>query len=288
MLEPVKYVIVTPVKNEEKFIRGAIESVLQQTLLPNEWVIVNDGSIDNSASIVTEYTKRFPWLRLINLPTSTRSRGGHVVKVFLEGLCAVKNTEYDFLVKLDADLSFQPQFFQRAFQYFVDTPKLGITSGISYTHEGDDLREEKGAKGHTLGACKIYKRQCYDEIGGLIPNMGWDGIDEIKARMMGWIAEPVPELMVVHHRPEGHAQGLYKSGIERGAGSYYMGYHPLFFVARAVRYMLRPRSFLDGLGMLAGYSRSVLKREQRIADEKLVHYIRKNQIRKLLMQRSEL
>ena len=148
------------------------------------------------------------------------------------------------------------------------------------------LVEEKTAEGHTLGATKVYRRSCFEEIGGSIPSMGWDGIDEIKARMKGWDARPLRELIFVHHRPEGMASGLLASGVERGKGSYFMGYHPLFMVFRAVYRMLRkPQLFADGVGMLVGYFASMLRRENRIPDQDFIRFVRQQQIRKLFLSK---
>jgi poly-beta-1,6-N-acetyl-D-glucosamine synthase len=284
----IKYIIITPVKNEGHHIRATLESVVRQTVLPREWVIVNDGSVDQTEQIITEYSRGFPWIRILNAPFSNRSRGGHVVRLFLSGLSIVQASDYEYLVKLDGDVSFAPTFFEEIFDFFARAPRLGISSGISHTLEAGALREEKSAAGHTLGATKVYKRECYEEIGGLVASMGWDGIDELRARMMGWVATPVPNLIVQHHRPEGLAQGLFRSGIERGKGSHFMGYHPLFLLVRAARHMLHPRSFADGAGMLVGYAASALRGSERIADHKLVKYLRRNQIRRLLMSRYEL
>ncbi|MBI2400787.1 MAG: hypothetical protein HYV23_07005 [Deltaproteobacteria bacterium] len=184
-------------------------------------------------------------------------------------------------MKLDGDLSFEPGFFERVFTHLAENPRLGITSGISYIWSGGKIVEEKSAKGHTLGACKVYRRKCFEEIGGLVQAMGWDGIDEIKARMKGWDAAPAPGLKVIHLRPEGKATGTFASGRERGRGSYYMGYHPIFFAFRAARNILR--SPLDGMGMITGYLSAALRGSDRIDDPEFIRFLRKNQLRKLLM-----
>lgn len=283
-----KYIIVTPVRNEEQHISATINCVVGQTVTPAEWIIVDDGSTDRTADVVAEYCRNHPWIRLLNSPGGTRARGGRVVQLVLKGIDAARTSDYEYLVKLDGDVSFEPTFFERIFREFNSTPNLGISSGISFTYVNGTLVQEKGAEGHTLGATKVYKRECYERIGGLIPSMGWDGLDEIKARMMGWTAKPIADLVVLHHRPEGQGQGLFRSGIERGKGSHFMGYHPVFLLARAARQMLRPNSFADGVGMLIGYLGSALRRDSRVPDAQLVRYIRRNQIRKLFMLRSEL
>jgi poly-beta-1,6-N-acetyl-D-glucosamine synthase len=278
-------------KNEEKYVAKTLESMVLQTILPLEWVIVNDGSTDRSAQIVASYSERHAWIRLLNrdglgerLP---EHYGGHVVDLVHEGLGNVQTKDFDYIVKLDCDISFDKDFFQKLFEVFAQDPHLGISSGISFALIDGLLTEEKTAKGHTLGATKVYRRECFREIGGLVPSMGWDGIDEIKARMKGWEARPLRDMVFVHYRPEGMASGLLASGVERGKGSYFMGYHPLFLLARACRRMVKPGFLADGLGMMTGYFCSLLRGDQRIPDPDFIRYLRKHQIRKLFLLKSE-
>lgn len=276
-----RYIVVTAVKNEDRFIGETLSSMAAQSVKPAEWVIVNDGSTDSTPRIVKGYAKKNPWIRLVDADVSRRARGGHLVRLFCLGFSKVQTRDFDFIVKLDGDLSFEPGFFERAFSHLAQNPRLGITSGISYICSGGKLVEEKSARGHTLGACKVYRRECFEEIGGLVQAMGWDGIDEIKARMKGWEAAPVPELRVIHLRPEGKATGAFASGKERGRGSYFMGYHPLFFAFRAARNIVR--SPLDAAGMITGYLSSALSGSNRIDDPEFIRFLRTNQLRKLLM-----
>jgi glycosyltransferase involved in cell wall biosynthesis len=204
-----RYVVISPMKNEEKNVRATLESMIAQTMLPLEWVIVNDGSTDASAAIVAEYANVYPWIHLLDIEGLGRRLpehyGGHVVDLFYKGLRKVRSNDYEFIVKLDCDISFQKDFFAKVLQTFHESPTLGITSGISFIVKNGKLEEEKTAEKHTLGATKVYRRACFDAIGGLVPRMGWDGIDEIKARMTGWRALPIRSLIFVHHRPEGMA-----------------------------------------------------------------------------------
>lgn len=276
-----KYIVISAVKNEERYIPETLSSMAAQTIKPAEWIIVNDGSTDGTAAAIRRYAPKNHWIRLLSLEESRRARGGHLVRLFYLGLADIRTKDFDFIVKLDGDLSFEPTFFERVLDHMQEVPELGITSGVSYICSGGRLVEEKSSRGHTLGACKIYRKRCFDDIGGLVPAMGWDGIDEIKARMKGWKAEPMPGLRVIHLRPEGKANGTFSSGKERGRGSYFMGYHPLFFAFRAARCMAK--SPLDGLGMVTGFIESMIKGGTRIEDPEFIRFVRKNQLRKLLM-----
>jgi glycosyltransferase involved in cell wall biosynthesis len=276
-----RYIVISAVKNEAQYIGETLSSMAAQTVTPAEWVIVNDGSTDATPKVVKAYARKYSWMRLVDAEVSKRSRGGHIVKLVYYGLSKLKTRDFDFIVKLDGDLSFEPGFFERVFAHLGQNPALGITSGISHICSGGVLVEEKSARGHTLGACKVYRKECFEAIGGLVSAMGWDGIDEIKARMKGWEASPVPGLRVIHLRPEGQANGAFASGKERGRGSYFMGYHPLFFAVRATKNILK--SPLDGVGMITGYLGAALKGAEKIDDPEFIRFIRKNQLRKLLM-----
>lgn len=280
-----KYIVITAVKNEESYIGETLSSMAAQSVKPAEWVIVNDGSTDSTSKIIKGFARKVPWIRVLDAEDSRRARGGHLVKLFCDGFSKVKTRDFDFIVKLDGDLSFEPGFFERAFSHLAKNPRLGITSGISHICSGGILVEEKSARGHTLGACKIYRRKCFEEIGGLVQAMGWDGIDEIKARMKGWEAAPVPGLGVIHLRPEGKANGTFTSGKERGRGSYFMGYHPLFFAFRAAKNLFK--SPLDGVGMITGYLSAALTGSRRIDDPEFIKFLRTNQLRKLLMLKNK-
>jgi biofilm PGA synthesis N-glycosyltransferase PgaC len=285
-----RYIVVSPMKNEEKHVIRTLNSMVVQTVKPLEWVIVNDGSTDASPNIVADFSKRFPWIRLLNVAglgeRLPEHYGGHVVDLIREGLAHVQSEDFEYLVKLDCDISFENNFFETILAAFERDPGLGISSGISFIVQGGRLIEEKTAEKHTLGATKVYRRDCFLDIDGLVPTMGWDGIDEIKARMKGWEARPIRDLIFVHDRPEGMASGLLASGVERGKGSYYMGYHPLFLIARACWRMVNPGLFADGIGLLAGYFSSMFRRSERIPDREFVRFLRRQQLRKLLLLRN--
>lgn len=286
------YVVISPMKNEAAYVEKTLESMIRQTMPPAEWIIVDDGSTDGSADIVRKYAEACPWIRL--LPQSglgvrkPEHYGGHVVDLFYAGLGRVDTPGYEFVVKLDCDVSFESTFFERLLMACSSNSKLGITSGVSYILQDGMLVVEKCAANHTLGATKMYRRTCLDQIGGLVRSMGWDGIDEIKARMLGWEAQPLHDVVFVHHRPEGAALGLLASGVERGNGSYFMGYHPAYMLARALRRMLNPSLAADGIGMLMGYFGSLLRGKPQIPDQRFIRHLRKHQIRKLLLLRSEI
>ena len=191
-----RYVIITPARDEEQHIEATIESVIGQTLRPAEWVIVDDGSTDRTSEILDQYAAQFPWIRLVHRPNrGFRKSGGGVVEAFYEGYDSLQCDAWDFIVKLDGDLSFSPDYFQRCFEHFREQPRLGIGGGDIYHDLDGELRLEANPKFHIRGATKIYRRPCWEDIGGLWPGPGWDTIDEVKGILVSMIAPT--------HREEG-------------------------------------------------------------------------------------
>jgi glycosyltransferase involved in cell wall biosynthesis len=283
------YIVVTPVKNEEDFIVNTINSMLGQIQKPVRWVIVNDGSTDATEAILRKYCDGLDWIEIVNyhpLGPEARRRGSKIVRAFYVGYEKVRRLPHDFIVKLDGDISFGPEFFKILMDAFEYRPRLGISSGVSYISDGEGWIEEKSAKGHTLGAAKVYRKKCFDEIGGLVPSIGWDGIDEVKARMLGWEAVSMPDLVVHHHRPEGGGSGKLKAFLEDGEGAYFMGYHPLFMFFRGIIRMHSYPYVVGGLCMLYSYLRCCLRKSDRIDDVLFINFLRREQLKKLTLRKS--
>ncbi len=279
-----RYIIITPVKNEEGFIEKTIASIKRQTLQPGRWVIVNDGSVDETEAIVRQAMLDYEPIMLVNRAQTVakRRRGQGVIEAFNEGLAAVQNEDFDFLVKLDGDLMLPSVFFEKIIGEFQKKPKLGIASGVNYSLKNDTWVLEKAARGFTWGATKIYRRQCFEDIGGLVPSMGWDGIDHLKAVMLGWDAKCLEGAPFFQLRPEGKETGFLKTAHEEGVCCYYMGYLPLFFFLRAVRRMAEYPYILGGCAMLGSYLKCALLKKEKINDPKFIAYLRQNQKRRLL------
>jgi glycosyltransferase involved in cell wall biosynthesis len=285
------YIVVTPVKNEEAYIAFTVHSMQNQVNKPLRWVIVNDGSTDGTEGILRKLCGGTDWIDIVNhVPErqEERKRGSKIVRAFYAGYETVRQLPHDFVVKLDGDISFEPEFFKELLtEEFGRRPRLGISSGVSYIPDAvGGWVEEKSAKGHTLGATKVYRKRCFEEIGGLVPYIGWDGIDEIKARMLGWDAECRPDLIVRHYRPEGTASGKLSAYYEDGEGAYFMGYHPFFMVCRGI---IRMRSYpyvVGGLSMLYAYFKCYINKMERINDMPFVQFLRREQIKKLMLRKS--
>lgn len=275
------YVVISPVKDEAEFIEQTIQSMIQQTVRPTAWVIVNDGSHDGTEAIVRGYAGAFDWIRLVNRPDrGMRQRGKGVIEAFYAGLETL-NGAYDYVVKLDGDLTFEPAYFESLLHEFASDPQLGIAGGGVYESPDGKTWVLYTPRDHVRGATKMYRRACFDAIGGLSAAMGWDGIDEWKALSLGWKVQSFLELKVYHYRFTGAATGYLKSCVEQGDGAYRMGYHPLFMVARGIRRMTDRPYVIGGAAMVWAYFRSWLRREEMLADPKVVRYVRRTQLRKL-------
>jgi poly-beta-1,6-N-acetyl-D-glucosamine synthase len=275
------YVVISPVKNEAEFLEMTIESMINQTTKPLEWVIVNDGSMDATESIVRKYTYKYAWIKLINRPGDVvRKRGKGVVEAFYAGFNTI-NQGYNFIAKLDGDVSFDPDYFESLLREFTANPQLGIAGGGLYERPDGRTWKLNTVVNHVRGATKVYRRECFEAIGGLTPSMGWDGIDEWKALSMGWKVCSFLNLKFMHYRYTGAATGAKKSFYEEGYGAYRMGYHPLFILARGLWHMTNRPFVIGGLTMIWAYYAAWLRREEWLAGPTVVRYIRQIQMEKL-------
>jgi biofilm PGA synthesis N-glycosyltransferase PgaC len=286
MQSAVSYVVISPVRDEGNYIKLTLDSVVSQTAKPAQWIIVDDGSIDDTSTIVEQYVERYPWIKSLKLDKQgQRARGTRVVQVFFEGYRQV-DVDYDFLVKLDGDLSFEADYFECLLARFADDPQLGIASGEPYYPYGGDWRPEKAPPDHTRGQTKVYRRTCFENIGGLTPVLGWDSIDELRAQMKGWKTRTFPELRLHHCRPMGSAEGKLKGPAKKGQVAYFLGYPWPVIVARSLYRCFEDRPFiLLGLAIFWGYFKSWLARKPQLEDAELVAYLRRKQLRRLAFWR---
>jgi glycosyltransferase involved in cell wall biosynthesis len=276
-----KYVVITPVRNEAAYIEKTLTSMVAQTVKPAQWIIVNDGSTDRTEQIVSAYAAQYPWIRLINREDrGFRQRGPGVVGAFYEGFGQITHTRYDIVVKLDGDLSFEPNYFEELLNQFAANPKLGIASGQPYAFDGQEWVTEKPLIPCTHGPTKLYRRECFEAMGGIPRSLGWDGIDDWKARMLGWQIMSFEYLKVLHHRAWGAATGTFKDRVEQGQGAYFMGYHLLYMLLRCIRRMVDRPYVVGGLLMIWGYVASWLARREQVEPE-LARFVRRTQLRLL-------
>ncbi|MGC2499367.1 MAG: glycosyltransferase family A protein, partial [Acidobacteriaceae bacterium] len=232
----IKYVIISPVRDEEANLARTIESVISQTVRPTEWVIVNDGSTDRTAEIADSYARQHDWIKVCHRENrGFRKSGGGVVDAFNDGYRMVETSDWNFIVKLDGDLSFNSEYFQSCFRTFEEDKTLGIAGGTIWNVIHGQAIAEVCPAFHVRGATKIYRRACWDAIGGFWPAPGWDTMDEVKAQMLGWSTRTLSELQVLHHRPTGQNDGTWGACFKNGRANYICGYHPLFMVLKCAK-----------------------------------------------------
>ena len=279
------YAVISPVKNEAEFIEKTIESMIRQSVKPEVWIIVNDGSSDGTGAIVQRYAKAYDWIKLVNRNGSsvTRQRGKGVIEAFYAGYETLTN-KYDFIVKLDGDVSFEPTYFESLLEKFASDPHLGIAGGGLYEKPEGKTWLLMTSKDHVRGCTKIYRQACFEAIGGLVPAMGWDGIDEWKALSLGWNVQSFIDIAIYHYRFTGAATGFLKSFYEQGNGAYRMGYHPLYLIARGFRRMADKPIVFGGLVMMWGFLIAFLHQEEKLADPSVISYVRQAQLCKLAGQ----
>jgi len=277
-----RYVIVTPARDEAQHIGRTIESVLGQSVLPTEWLIVDDGSIDRTGAIIDRYADQVQWIRTVHrVNRGFRKAGGGVIEAFYNGYNSIRNDDWEFIVKLDGDLTFSPDYFERCLAHFHKEPRLGIGGGEIYHELDGQLKLEANPSFHVRGATKIYRRACWEAIGGLYTAAGWDTIDEVKANMLGWTTHSFPELHLIHHRLTGSADGLLRDRMKLGMACYVSGYHPLFLAAKCLSRLARKPYVVGAAAIAFGFLKGYLTHKPQVQDDRLIRYLRKQQLRRL-------
>ncbi|HUY12650.1 MAG TPA: glycosyltransferase family A protein [Terriglobia bacterium] len=277
-----KYAVITPVRDEEAYLRFTLECVIAQTIRPSEWVIVNDGSTDGTGAIIDEYARQHSWIHGVHRANrGHRKSGGGVIEAFNDGYATLSCSDWDFIVKLDGDLSFEPDYFEKCFEYFEREPGLGVGGGVIYHVLDGNAELELGPAFHVRGATKIYRRACWEGIGGFWPAPGWDTLDEVKANMLGWTTKSFPDLQLWHHRFTGSADGRWGGIVKNGKSDYISGYHPLFMLAKCISRLVHKPYVVGSLGLAYGFVTGYLKRIPQVNDPELIRYLRGEQLGRL-------
>jgi len=276
------YCVVTPAKDEEERIGLTIESMVSQTLKPLQWVVVDDGSKDRTAEIVKAVAEKHDWISLVNTGVDRgRLPGKGIIEAFYRGYEMISELEFDIIVKLDADLSFDPEFFAGIIREFENDSKLGICGGTIYVRTDDKEYRQRVSPYHVRGCTKCYRRKCFDQIGGLHRSLGWDAMDDFKAEMLGWRIESFEHLQVISHRASGENYGSLKHWWIAGKICYLVGYHPLYVIARGIyRFIDRPY-ILGGLALVTSYVYHAIRRPPRPDEPEMRKYVRKQQMARL-------
>jgi len=279
------YVVVTPARNEEAFIEKTIETVIRQTVLPQKWVIVNDGSTDATGSIVGKYAEKYEWLELVNLPVRKERNFAAKVHAFNAGLERLKDVPYEIIANLDGDVGLDEDHFEFLLNKFKDDSGLGV-AGTIFREEGGYSSETSSFEGqnHVSGQCQVFRRKCFEDIGGYYANKegGIDWIAVTTARMMGWKTRSYREKSFFHFRHLGTAErGILASSFSYGEKDYYLGGHPIWELFRVTYRLTKPPYLVDGLALGLGYGWAMIRRVHRPVSKELMAFHRKEQMGKL-------
>jgi glycosyltransferase involved in cell wall biosynthesis len=278
------YVLITPAHNEAKFIERTIQSVVAQNVRPLKWVIVSDGSSDGTDEIVRKYAADYDWLELVVLPARTPRNFAGKVAAFNAGYARVAGLDYDVIGNLDGDVSFDNDYLAFLVGKFALDPELGV-AGTPYREENAFIDDRFKSQGHVSGACQLFRRACFEEIGGYLPvkSGGVDLIALLSAQAKGWRTKRFDDTTCMHHRSVGSGQyvGLFERLLKHGRKDYLLGSHPGFELFRAI-YQMKSRPYvIGGLLLLAGYFGALLRGVDRSMPPDLVEIRRADQIRRL-------
>jgi glycosyltransferase involved in cell wall biosynthesis len=279
------YVIITPARNEAAVLARTLDSVVAQSKLPRRWVIVDDGSTDRTAEIVEKYARRYPWITLVRRPARIDRNFVGKVQAVNAGIEAVGGLDFEVLVNLDADVSFDPDYMEFVLQKFAEDSKLGI-AGTPFTQPGgyDSTKDSFEGKNYVAGPCQLFRYQCFRDIGGYVPNAagGVDWIAVMTARMKGWTVTAYPDKRFHHHRSMGTAErGEVAALFSYGEKDYYLGGSPLWQLVRGAYRMTKRPIIAGGFALLLGYGWAALKRTRRPVTQELMRFHRREQMKKL-------
>lgn len=277
------YVLITPVRDEEKFIGGTIGSVIAQTLRPREWIIVSDGSTDRTNEIVTAAAREHPWIRLLALPPRTGRDFAAVVKNTERGVRTLECRDYGFLGLLDSDVTFQADYFEQLIRRFEANPRLGLAGGVVIDIGTPRDRLPRNRQ-DVPGAVQFFRRACFESLGGLIaiPEGGWDALTCAVARMRGYQTQLFVDLVVDHHKPRNIAHGGHlRRRWQLGIRDHGLGYHALFEFCKCCGKLHHHPFFVGAIAWWLGYCSAVLQRRPRIIPAELVTFVRREQLARL-------
>jgi poly-beta-1,6-N-acetyl-D-glucosamine synthase len=277
------YVLITPARNEAKYIGLTIRSMLAQTVKPLKWVIVSDGSTDGTDDIVAQYATKLPWMELVQMPERDERHFAGKVHAFNAGLARVAASEFEVIGNLDGDVSFEAGHFEFLVSKFAEDARLGV-AGAPFREGGLQYDYRFTSIENVWGGCQLFRQKCFEEIGGYVAVKGGciDHIAVVSARMKGWKTRTFTESVCIHHREMGTAQrSALAAKFKTGVKDYSVGNHTVWELFRTVYQMKQRPVIIGGLALGFGYTWSLLRRKQRPVSEDFVAFSRREQIARL-------
>lgn len=281
-----RYALITPCRDEADYLQTTIDAVGAQTVRPSRWVIVDDGSTDDTPRILAAAAEKYDYIRVITrTDRGERSVGPGVIEAFYVGLDSIELDDYDYICKFDGDLDLPQTYFEGIMQRFEADPWLGTLSGKLYLRYGDKLVHERCGDENSVGPAKFYRVDCFKDIGGFVRQVSWDGIDGHMCRLKGWVAESLDaeDIRIIHLRRMGSSQKSFWAGRTRwGRGKYFMGSQLYYIIAVSLYRMFERPYIMSGIGILAGYLEAMMKRPERFDDPDYLEAFRAYELRSLL------
>ncbi len=284
-----RYCLITPCRNEGSYVRSTLETTTRQTVPPSLWIIVDDGSTDETPEILAEYEAKFDYIRVVRRrDRGKRSVGPGVVEAFYDGLSHVDLEAFDYVCKYDADLEVPLRYFERLMEIMEADPHQGNISGKLHLRLQDGrLEQERTGDENAVGPSKFYRTACFEDIGGFVREISWDGIDGHVCRMKGWIAESrdeQPELQIVHLRQMGSSQhSLWVGRVRWGRGKYFMGSAWYYVLAVSVYRLFERPWFVTGIGIAWGYFKAMREGHPRYENPAYRKFFRRYELESLIL-----
>ncbi len=284
-----KFIVITSARNEQKYLGTMINSLLSQTILPSEWVIVDDGSEDETYRIALDAARGNPWMKVVRKENrGFRDMGRGLVESIHHGLGNISKNDFQFIFNIDADITIGPNYFKVILKKFQQNPKLGIGVGEVYEPKDSKLLQLRSLPFGFNGMIKCWRRKCFEEIGGIPKGVGWDGLDCFKGMMLGWQTTTFPDedLRVIHLRPEGSSsKSQYHGWARHGKALHFAGAHPVWLLASSMHHMLERPYVLSGFCMIIGYLEELLKGSKQYGGQEFRRFLRtwhKQELAKIL------
>ncbi|WNM20091.1 glycosyltransferase family 2 protein [Flavobacterium capsici] len=276
-----KYYLVIPTYNEELFVALTLQSLVEQTVLPSKIVVVNDGSTDNTERVIESFCEKYPFISLVNKTSDAiHLPGSKVIQAFQKGLEALDDN-YDFIVKADADLIFPSNYFETIIKHFQSDDRIGMVGGFAYIEKnGEWILENLTDKDHIRGAFKAYRKECFQQIGGLKPAMGWDTVDELLCKFYNWKVVTDETLKVKHLKPTGASYDK-AARYKQGEAFYSLGYGFWITAIASLKLALRKKKPMLFLDYLNGFRKAKATHKPLLVTEEQAKFIRNYRWKKM-------
>ena len=278
------YVLITPCRNEADYIEGTLKSVIAQTIRPQKWVIVSDGSTDRTDEIVEHYAQKHDFILFLRQSGDRQRNFGSKVEAINLAYEHLKGLQFDFVGNLDADITFDSAYYANILSKFEQNERLGLAGGRRLDFQRGQFVKVPCARNSVGGPIQMFRRQCYETIGGYqrLSCGGIDAVAETMVRMHGWQVESFPEITVYHHRATGTAGGgVIRARFKKGEQHYLIGYHPLFHIASGMFRFSSYPFMLGSLAEIAGYAWAFLSNKKKVVSEDFVCFLRGEQLTRL-------